>query len=277
VVAPTARTALLSDLTNRLECGRAAGRETQALIARPCSQWDSLQSLLLAAEAGLAEAEQGGEGQAPPRSAAERKQHKPSRVAGAAMAALEVACRPAAATLASFYADSRLERMQNASAPSLAGKAARCAGALALSCALVALGTWILREFMTAAALVVCSAVDGLLAVAGRGEGVGGCVPMVPEGWMLPVSFGLLAAYIAAQCALIWGITVRHTLLHLDRYALRALALWWVIAVAYATFVYISRFVISVVMAFGAEGAAGAAGGAMARRRPPAGGGDPRR
>ncbi len=221
------------------------------------SRFLALQGFLAAAAAALGDAERGGgEGG---RAHARAAEPPAADSRGARLvAALERACPAAAQLGVNFAAEAGVQRLLRPDAPHPGFKLARCAGAALLLAAAAPLTLAATRAAMEALGAGVCAAAEWALGAArGGAPPEGACVPMAPDGWLFPAAFLAMAALIAAQAAAAAGVPAQRALLHLDRFAWRALLLWWGAAAAYLAFIYAVRLALT--LALGAAAAMRAA------------------
>ena len=101
---------------------------------------------------------------------------------------------------------------------------------------------------MYAAGIAVCVAADATSTAAGSYPVDHMCVPMIPDGWLLPIGFAAVGFYITVQLAWLSGATLRHVVLKWDELAAGALAVWFAVCLGYTAFVYIARFLLTVLV-----------------------------
>lgn len=168
---------------------------------------------------------------------------------GRLMFLLERAFPPLAASITAFVGHTRLMKLLDPTAPAPGLRAIRYAAILLASTLAVIAAIWSLHLIMSVAGPAVCGGVDGVIKWLGR-SGLGeACLPMVPNGWILPIGFGILGFYIAAQLSWWYGITFRHLVLKWDEHAPFAIGFWFLICLLYTAFVYIARFLLTLAVA----------------------------
>jgi hypothetical protein len=168
---------------------------------------------------------------------------------GRLMFVLERAFPPVAASITAFVGHTRLMRLLDPSAPAPGLRAIRYAAILLASTLAVVAAIWCLHLIMSLAGPAVCGGVDGVIQWLGKAELGEACLPMVPNGWILPIGFGILGFYIAAQLSWWYGITFRHLVLKWDEHAPFAIGFWFLICLLYTAFVYIARFLLTLAVA----------------------------
>lgn len=227
------------------------------------SRWATLQSFLGAAAAALADkgtaayAESGecisacynsSDVLIKHHQSSKREKDAPKSAWSRCMAVAEKVCPPSAASVTAFVGHAQLQRLMDPSLPHPAWRAARYFIVVLLSVATVLLSVWMLRYIMYAAGLAVCVAADATSMAAGAYPIEHVCVPMVPDGWLLPIGFGAVGFYITVQLAWLSGATLRHVVLKWDECAAGAIAMWFAVSLGYTAFVYIARFLLTVLV-----------------------------
>jgi hypothetical protein len=109
------------------------------------------------------------------------------------MGAIERLCPAFVMAISVFVAHNRVQRLLDPKTPHPILAITRYLSVVLASLTAAALGILALHALMEQAGHVVCVAADAVQAAADRLPWEGSCLPMAPDGWLLPLGFGFLS------------------------------------------------------------------------------------